>query len=114
MGNYFNPPKQIDEVGRRLEGETWQELQDSLQSGEELFGLFYVSHSACPISIGVPGDMKSYPSSGGHFACPHIPDAREFEAFTHGQQLVGYYAAKPEDVNEGLDNPLQPKETKQT
>ena len=108
MGNYYNPPEQIKEVGRKLEGETWAELQAELQPGEVMLGLFYIDRSRASISIGTPGDMVTVQGSGGHYACPHIPDEREFAALRVGGHATvhGYFAAFPADINKQMDDPI--------
>lgn len=37
---YYNPPQEVEIVGRRLEGKTYEELIAQLQPGELLFGLY--------------------------------------------------------------------------
>jgi hypothetical protein len=40
MGIYFNPPQRLPEIGRKLQGSTFQELNAQIQPGEVLIGLY--------------------------------------------------------------------------
>ena len=67
MGHYFNPPQQMQQVGRELFGSTYAELTSQLLEGEVLFGLY---------------DRVFFMN------CPHLFSEAEFNEF-ESQVLVG-------------------------
>ena len=81
MGIYFNPPKELPSVARKLIGQNYAELMRELKADEHLFGHF---------------DRGIFQNAANLFS------AAEFEEF-HGQVregriiLLGYYAL-PDEV----------------
>jgi hypothetical protein len=81
MGTYFNPPKELPKVARRLFGNNYENLTKELKDGEHLFGYF---------------DRGIFQNAVNLFS------GDEFEEF-HKQvragqiALLGYYAM-PDDV----------------
>ena len=58
MGNYFNPPESLPEIGRELRPGSYYQLLDQLETEEKLIGLynrgsFYNAvHLYCPDEFG--------------------------------------------------------------
>lgn len=86
MGNYFNPVTELEEKGRRLEGQNYDELMGQLQEGEILVGLFdrYV------------------------FKCaPHLYSEDEFREFawSYDMNTLGYFAVDGNKYFKNFDCP---------
>lgn len=75
MGQYFNPPQTLPQEGRKLEGQTYGELQGQLKPGEKLIGHY---------------------DRGFFQNAPYLYSEREFQEFERqvgmGLTRLGFYA----------------------
>ena len=92
MHTYFQPAEEIRELGRRLSGTTFAELQDALYEGEVIFELL-----ERPDHVFYAVLIKSAETFEEFAQLAHRDD------FTHD----GYFAVAWSDAEEGTDEPVQ-------
>jgi len=88
MHTYFNPPLQIQEVGRRLHGDTFADLAGALGDGEVLFELM---ERPDHVHYAVLMDSEKTFNEFRHLST------------THPYTRLGYFAVAWSDAEEGTD-----------
>lgn len=82
MGFYFNPPEMVCNVGRKLNGQTFQELNNQLKDNEILIGIY---------------DRGMFKNA------PHLFSEKEFIAFEEQNlKFLGYYAIIPTNFSTNM------------
>ena len=105
MGVYYNPPSELESVGRPIEGATWQEVVKQVRTDEALFGLFqwvpngfyHAPHLYCKEEF---EDFKVNDDGGLHVAAVDQSGKRTTSSVSSGtrRHLCGYFAVPMKQV----------------